>query len=477
MRFISTRGESPAVGFADAVLTGLAPDGGLYIPDSVPTVSMRELQSWRGLSYAELAFKVIEPYVDGAIPDLDLQQMLFDSYSGFSSANVAPLRKLHGNQYVMELYCGPTLAFKDFALQLLGRLLDYFLIQRQQKVAILGATSGDTGSAALEGCRHSSHVELFILHPYKRVSEVQRRQMTTVPGANVHNIAVEGNFDDCQKIVKQAFANQSFLPAGYQLAAVNSINFARVMAQIVYYFHAALELGTLESGISFSVPTGNFGDIYAGYLAKKMGLPIKQLIIATNKNDILHRFISSNQYHLTALEPTLSPSMDIMVSSNFERFMFDMFDGDTSRVRQFVTGLNQEAQSVTQKQWAKARDHFDSLSVDDATTLRVIQQVMTEDNFLVDPHTATGIQAATVCDKNSQIPMVTLGTAHPAKFGKAIQEAGFACPELPAHIADLFQRQERYQVLPNSLEAVQRFMLAELVAGEAGQAHYCPVCD
>jgi threonine synthase len=477
MQYISTRGKSPAASFEDVVLTGLAPDGGLYIPATIPQVTAEQLDAWKQLPYAALAFEIIRLYVDGAIPDADLKQMIDDSYAAFSDPDVAPLKHLHDNQYVLELYCGPTLAFKDFALQLLGRLLDYFLEKRQQRVAILGATSGDTGSAALEGCKHSRHVELFILHPHNRVSEVQRRQMTTVQGDNVNNLAVEGNFDDCQQIVKEAFADQSFLPEGYQLCAVNSINFARIMAQIVYYFHAALKFRGQAEAVSFSVPTGNFGDIYAGYLAKKMGLPVRQLIIATNRNDILHRFISGNQYHKTALEPTLSPSMDIMVSSNFERFLYDLFEGDTARVTSFVTGLSTQVQQVSEAEWQRAREHFDSWSVDDETTCATIRAVWDRCHFLLDPHTATGVKAAEVCDRDSRIPMITLATAHPAKFATAIERAGLPTPGLPPHMADLFERSERCTVVPNSLQAVERHMLGVLLGKAAAAAHHCDLCD
>jgi len=456
VKYISTRGQSPAVSFEDVVLTGLAPDGGLYIPQVLPTVGAAQLQAWKQLSYADLAFEIIRLFVDGAIADADLKKMIDASYAAFSAPEVAPLQHLYGNDWVLELYCGPTLAFKDFALQLLGRLLDHFLSRRRQRVAILGATSGDTGSAALEGCKHSDWVDLFILHPYQRVSEVQRRQMTTVQGANINNIAIRGNFDDCQQIVKQAFADQSFLPAGCQLVAVNSINWARIMAQIVYYFYAALKFLDRFPAVSFSVPTGNFGDIYAGYLAKKMGLPVKQLIVATNRNDILHRFISSNRYHKTTLEPTLSPSMDIMVSSNFERFLYDLFKGDTIRVTQFVTNLGAEAQQVSPEEWARVRAEFASHAVDDAATCATIRAVFDKTGFLLDPHSATGVKAAAVCNSDPSIPMITLATAHPAKFSAAIAEAGLEVPALPAHLNDLFEREERCTVLDNSLAAVKQ---------------------
>ena len=462
MKYISTRGQCAAHSFEEVVLTGLAPDGGLFIPETVPPLSVEQILSWKDLSYADLAYEIIRLYTDGAVEDQVLKQMIADSYAGFSHPEVAPLHKLADNEWVLELFHGPTLAFKDFALQLLGRVLDYFLQKRQQHVAILGATSGDTGSAALEGCKHSDFVDIFILHPHNRVSEVQRKQMTTVAGDNVHNIAVDGNFDDCQKIVKQAFADQRFLPEGYQLVAVNSINWARIMAQIVYYFYAALKFLDKTEAVSFAVPTGNFGDIYAGYLAKRMGLPIAQLIIATNKNDILHRFMSRNQYQLSGLEASLSPSMDIMVSSNFERFIFDMFKGDTAKVTRFVTGLSEELEQVSEQEWEFARANFDSASISDEETCAVIKAVSDQYDYLLDPHSAIGVRAGQLCKRDAQIPMITLATAHPAKFSEAIERAGLQTPALPDHLADLFSREEKYVVLPNSLEDVKAYIAKAL---------------
>jgi threonine synthase len=304
---------------------------------------------------------------------------------------------------------------------------------------------------------------MFILHPYQRVSEVQRRQMTTVPGNNVYNIALEGNFDDCQKIVKQAFADQGFLPKGVQLVAVNSINWARIMAQIVYYFYSGLKFLDSNQKVSFSVPTGNFGDIYAGYLARQMGLPVQQLVIATNSNDILHRFISRNQYALSPLEPTLSPSMDIMVSSNFERYLFDLFGRDGNRVHDFVSSLGQKTLHVSNDEWEQARSIFDSYSVDDDLTCSTIRDVFDESKFLLDPHTATGVKAARECMRDTSTPMITLGTAHPVKFAIAIEKSGLATPELPAHMADLYDREERYTVLPDDLSQVKSFIQKALV--------------
>jgi len=459
VRYISTRGEAPALGFEDVLLTGLAPDGGLYVPESLPHFSLEEIRSWRGLPYAELAFNIMYPFVEEAIPEADFRQMLDDTYGVFAHKAVAPLVQLDTNEWVMELFRGPTLAFKDFALQLLGRLLDYVLEKRQEHAVIMGATSGDTGSAAIEGCRRCEHVDIFILHPHERVSEVQRRQMTTVKGDNIHNLAIRGNFDDCQRMVKESFGDQSFLGGKAKLAAVNSINWARIMAQIVYYFHASLALGGPDRSMAFSVPTGNFGDIFAGYLAKKMGLPISQLVIATNRNDILHRFMSGNKYEQHTLEHTLSPSMDIMVSSNFERLLFDLHGRDGLAVKQLLENAAIGPVSIKDYRWKQARSLFDSAAVDDKATCDTIREVYEQNEYLLDPHTAIGVHAARACRRDSQVPMITLGTAHPAKFPDAIRESGLTVkPELPAHMADLFDREERYTVVDNDRAGVQAFI-------------------
>ncbi|WP_336146145.1 threonine synthase [Marinobacter salarius] len=460
MRYISTRGEAPALGFEDVLLTGLATDGGLYVPESLPHFSLEEIRSWRGLSYSELAFKVMHPFVDDAIPAEDFRRMLDETYGDvFAHKAVAPLVQLDTNEWVMELFRGPTLAFKDFALQLLGRLLDYVLEKRKQHVVIMGATSGDTGSAAIEGCRRCEHVDIFILHPHERVSEVQRRQMTTVKGDNIHNIAVRGNFDDCQRMVKASFGDQSFLGGQTQLAAVNSINWARIMAQIVYYFHASLALGGPDRSMAFSVPTGNFGDIFAGYLAKKMGLPISQLVIATNRNDILHRFMSGNRYEQLQLEHTLSPSMDIMVSSNFERLLFDLHGRDGAAVKDLLENATKGPVSIEDYRWKHARKLFDSDAVGDEGTTDTIREVFDQNEYLLDPHTAIGVRAARNCRRDPAVPMITLGTAHPSKFPDAVLRSGVkAEPSLPVHMSDLFEREERYTVLDNDLSAVQDFI-------------------
>ena len=462
MKYISTRGQSAPQDFEGVLLTGLAPDGGLYVPEQVPRFSAEEIADWRGLGYADLALKVISPFVADAIPQADLKRCLDESYATFTHRAVAPLTMLGVNEWTLELYHGPTLAFKDFALQVLGRLLDHVLRSKGQRVTILGATSGDTGSAALEGCRHSDLVDIFILHPHQRISEVQRRQMTTIVADNVFNLAVKGNFDDCQNIVKAAFARQDFLPPGQQLVAVNSINWARIMVQIVYYFHAALSLGGPGRPVSFSVPTGNFGDIYAGYLARQMGLPIRQLVVATNRNDILHRFIGGNDYSVTALNQTHSPSMDIMVSSNFERYLFDLFDRDPDKLRDFMNRFGKQSLSVDSDQLREVQASFSSHAVDDDTTCEVIRQVFQQTGTLVDPHTAVGIKAARVCNQDPQVPMITLSTAHPVKFASAIEAAGLDNPPLPPHMADLFQRPESLTVVDNDLAAVTGFITRHL---------------
>lgn len=454
MKYISTRGKAKELEFEDVLLAGLASDGGLYVPKELPHYSIEEIRSWRELPYHELAYIIIKPFIGGAIPDAELKEMITDCYQGFSHSAVAPLAQIDHNEYVLELFQGPTLAFKDFALQLLGRLLDYVLEKRGERAVILGATSGDTGSAAIEGCKRCDNIDIFILHPHNRVSEVQRRQMTTIVGDRIHNLAVKGNFDDCQQMVKDSFADQSFLRGERRLVAVNSINWARIMSQIVYYFYASLNLGGPDRKMAFSVPTGNFGDIFAGYLAHNMGLPIEQLIIATNENDILHRFLSQNRYEKEPLKHSLSPSMDIVVSSNFERLLFDLVDRDGSELDSLISRMASEPVSLNDQQLAKVRSLFSSLSVNDDETCNTIKQVFDDTEYLLDPHTAIGVKAAREVRRDKSIPMITLGTAHPVKFSEAIEKAGLKTPALPAHLEDLLERAERYEVVDNDLETV-----------------------
>ena len=463
MKYISTRGQAPELNFEEAVLTGLASDGGLYVPAQMPVFSSAEISSWQRLSYPELALKVIQPFVDEEIPQNDLKAIIDKAYDSFSHPDIAPLVETKDKEWVLELFHGPTLAFKDFALQFLGHLLDYILEKRQQRVVVMGATSGDTGSAAIEGCRRCENIDIFILHPHQRVSEVQRRQMTTVLADNVFNIAVEGNFDDCQNLVKRSFKDQSFLPSGQSLAAVNSINWARIMAQIVYYFYAALALGGAKQAVSFSVPTGNFGDIYAGYLARQMGLPIEQLIIATNQNDILHRCISNNDHSKRSLHHSLSPSMDIMVSSNFERLLFDLYDRQGALIQALMSDFENGSFVLEKSSLDSARELFSSFSLDDQGTLQTIAKVYSESSYLVDPHTAIGIAAARAERWSSDTPMVCLATAHPAKFPESISKARVLFgqlpePVLPLHMQDLFGKAERFSVVENEIGHVHSFM-------------------
>jgi threonine synthase len=467
MRYVSTRGGAPEMDFEDVLLAGLARDGGLYVPESLPQFTSSDLEEMAGLDYPALAHRVLQPFVGDSFGRDELRRLIDDSYADFRHGAVAPLVQLEHGQWVLELFHGPTLAFKDFALQLLGRLLDAVLERRGEKVVIMGATSGDTGSAAIAGCQHCANVDIFILHPHERVSPVQRRQMTTLSGATVHNLAIEGDFDDCQAMVKASFRDQAFLPDGRRLVAVNSINWARIMAQIVYYIYAGLALGAPHRAVAYSVPTGNFGDIFAGYLAGKMGLPVARLMIATNRNDVLHRLISSGTYARRALHKTLSPSMDISVSSNFERLMFDLYDRDGAAIASLMKDFDAGDIHLSEEAMSRARSQFASACVDDAATLACIREVWNACGYLLDPHSAIGLAAARGAARKGDdaMPWVTLATAHPAKFPEAIAKAGVAsAPALPPHLADLFEREEHFDVLPMDLAAVQRFMADHLGA-------------
>ncbi|OWV31209.1 threonine synthase [Halomonas campaniensis] len=457
MRYISTRGQAPALSFEEVVLTGMASDGGLYVPETLPEFSREELADMAGLSYAEIAFRVMKPFVNGEIDDATFRNIVTEAYATFNHDAVLPLKQLDANHFLLEQFHGPTLAFKDVALQLLGRLLDHFLKKRGERAVIMGATSGDTGSAAIEGCRHCDNLDIFILHPHNRVSEVQRRQMTSVLANNVFNIAIEGNFDDAQAMVKASFADQSFLN-GTRLVAVNSINWARIMAQIVYYIASGVALGAPHREVSFCVPSANFGNVFAGYMAYKMGLPVKQFIIATNANDILHRTLAANDFSKKELAATLAPSMDIVVSSNFERLLFDAYDRDGLAVAALLERFQQEPTALADAPLAKLREKFSSYSVDDATILEVIRDAHKRTGEMLDPHTATGYRAAERARADQSTPMITLATAHPAKFAEAVVKAGFLGVPLPPHMEDLIEREERYTVLPAELAAVQQFV-------------------
>ncbi|MBA2778193.1 threonine synthase [Billgrantia kenyensis] len=457
MRYISTRGQAPALSFEEVVLTGMASDGGLYVPESIPQLSREALAGMAGLSYAEIAFRVMKPFVNGEIDDETFRGIVHDAYATFSHDAVVPLNQLDANHFLLELFHGPTLAFKDVALQLLGRILDHFLAKRGERAVIMGATSGDTGSAAIEGCRHCDNLDIFILHPHNRVSEVQRRQMTSVLADNVFNIAIEGNFDDAQAMVKASFADQSFLD-GTRLVAVNSINWARIMAQIVYYVAAGVALGAPHRQVSFCVPSANFGNVFAGYVAYRMGLPVKQFIIATNANDILHRTIAANDFSKQELKATLAPSMDIVVSSNFERLLFEAYERDGAAVAALLERFQAEPTALADAPLARLRELFSSHSVDDTTILEVIREAHHRTKEVLDPHTATGYRAAERARADAETPMITLATAHPAKFAEAVVKAGFPGVPLPPHMDDLLEREERYTVLPAELAKVQEFV-------------------
>lgn len=464
MKYISTRLSAPTLSFEEVVLQGLANDGGLYVPEFLPKFDEKKISQMRKMSYQELFFEITEHFIGNEIDHDTYKKIIDKSYRNFSHEAIAPLKQLSQNEFLLELFHGPTLAFKDFALQFLGNLLDYFLTKRNEKIVIIGATSGDTGSAAIQGCMHCENATIFILHPHNKVSEVQRKQMTSVIADNVFNIALEGNFDDCQNMVKKMFADQSFLK-GKRMVAVNSINFARILAQIVYYFYAGLRLGANEkTPISFSVPTGNFGDVYAGYLAKKMGLNINKLIVATNANDILHRFIESNDYSRSTLQETISPSMNIQVSSNFERLLFDSHR--ESKEEEKLPTLMKDFErnnslKVDQKILDNIKKDFISYAFDDAKTKEKIKNIFIKTGEILDPHTAVGVGASNEFLKNKAYHgelVVSLATAHPAKFPDAVIEAGAPKPELPNFLHGLFERPEKFEILENNTDSVKKFI-------------------
>ncbi|AWK85867.1 threonine synthase [Azospirillum thermophilum] len=460
MQYVSTRGAAPVLGFEDVLLAGLARDGGLYVPKSWPRFTEDDIRAMRGLPYSEVAVRVMLPFLGGAIAEDEFRAIVKDAYATFDHAAVTPLVQLDQRNWVLELFQGPTLAFKDVALQLLGRLFDHVLAKRGQRVTIVGATSGDTGSAAIEACRDRANIDIFILHPKGRTSEVQRRQMTSVLSSNVHNIALAGTFDDCQDLVKAMFNDTDFRDR-MGLSAVNSINWARIMAQIVYYFVAAVALGAPDRKVAFTVPTGNFGNVYAGYGARAMGLPIETLVVGSNSNDILARFFASGAMTAAPVVPTISPSMDIQISSNFERLLFDLLDRDGAAVTAALNRFRAEGRfEVTQAQLDRALAIFAGNRVDEDATLATVKAVWEESGYLLDPHTAVGVASARGIATDPTVPMVVLATAHPAKFPDAVEKATGRRPALPPRLADLYEREERLSDLPNDLAAVQEFVAA-----------------
>ena len=463
MEYISTRGSAPALDFAGATLAGLASDGGLYLPREWPRFTAEEIAAMAGLPYAELAARVMQPFVGDSLSPARLLELTTQAYGGFAHAAVTPLRQLDQQHWLLELFHGPTLAFKDVALQLLGLLFEEFLARGGDPLTIVGATSGDTGSAAIDAVAGRARIEIFMLHPKGRVSDVQRRQMTTVRAPNVHNIAVEGTFDDAQAMVKRMF-NDPAMTSRFAIGAVNSINWARLMAQVVYYFAAALQLGAPQRAVAFAVPTGNFGDVFAGYVAAQMGLPVARLIVATNVNDILHRALTSGDYSAGTVTPTASPSMDIQVSSNFERLLFDLGGRDGAATAAQMAGFEAtKAMQLTNLQREGAARLFSSARADADQMAQALRWAYENTGELLDPHTAIGLHAARASDLPREIPVVTLATAHPAKFGDAVERATGQRPILPARIGDLFEREERLVELTGGYAAVAGYVAAHAV--------------
>jgi threonine synthase len=450
MRYISTRGTAPALDFERAMMTGLASDGGLYVPEVVPVLGEDEIATLAGLPFEEAALRVMRPFVGDSFAPEEFRHLIHTAYAGFGHAARVPLVQISPNHFLLELFHGPTLAFKDVAMQLIGQLFQASLARSGGRITIVGATSGDTGSAAIEAFRGLKGVDVFILYPHGRVSEVQRRQMTTPTEANVHALALDGDFDDCQSALKAMFSDRSFAE-GVSLAGVNSINWARVLAQVVYYFTAAVSLGAPHRAVSFTVPTGNFGDIYAGLMAKRMGLPIERLVIATNQNDILHRTLMTGEHRKEGVVPSISPSMDIQVSSNFERALFDAYGRDAHAVRSDMASLREQGGfALGQGAIETLRDWFASGRASEAETADAIARTLREAGELICPHTAVGVHVAE--DFLGATPMVTLATAHPAKFPDAVEAATGIRAPLPPRMADLYDRAERVTRVPNDLD-------------------------
>ncbi len=470
MRYISTRGEAPPLGFVEATLAGLARDGGLYVPAAWPQLDTDTIAGFAGRPYAEVAVDVIRPFVGDAIAEHDLARMTREAYGQFRHPAVAPLVQFGVSDFILELFHGPTLAFKDLAMQLLGRLMDQMLTSRGERTTIVVATSGDTGGAAIEAFRGRARADLFVLFPQGRISDVQRRMMTTAEDDNVHALAIEGTFDDCQAIVKSMFNHHAFRDQA-RLSGVNSINWARIVAQVVYYFTAAVALGAPRRKVAFTVPTGNFGDVYAGYVALRMGLPIDRLVIATNVNDIHARTIATGTYDLSGVVATSSPSMDIQVASNFERLLFDAYGRDGGPVRQLMASLDQSRRfALSERALSGIRTVFSADRADEEETAATIRTVLRETGHFIDPHTAVGVAVAEKDTRDPSIPMVVLGTAHPAKFPDAVEAACGVRPALPQWLAELDQRPERVTTLPVDPITVEGHVLSVSRAAHEGAA-------
>ena len=464
MEYVSTRGSAPTLDFEGATLAGLASDGGLYVPREWPRFAPEEIAAMAGLPYAELAARVMQPFVGDSLTPDRLRELTHEAYARFAHAAVTPLKQFDEQHWVLELFHGPTLAFKDVALQLLGLLFEEFLSRSDRNLTIVGATSGDTGSAAIDAVANRDKVTIFMLHPDGRISDVQRRQMTTVLAPNVHNIAIDGSFDDAQAMVKRMF-NDAAMTDRFSIGAVNSINWARLMAQIVYYFAAALQLGAPQRKLAFSVPTGNFGDVFAGYVAAQMGLPVERLLVATNVNDILHRALSSGDYSTGTVTPTAAPSMDIQVSSNFERLLFDLGARDGAALSAQMAGFEQaRAMKLTNAQRDGASALFASARTDGDEMSQAMRWAWESCGEMIDPHTACGLHAARTAGIDAAVPVVTLATAHPAKFRDPVERATGSRPNLPTRVGDLFQREERYASLPGKYDAICAYVTKHAAA-------------
>jgi threonine synthase len=470
MRYVSTRGEAPTLDFVEVMLAGLARDGGLYVPETWPSLDAATIAGFAGRPYAEVALEVIRPFVGEAIAESDLARMAQEAYGAFRHPATAPLTQLNNSLFVLELFHGPTLAFKDLAMQLVARLMDHVLRKRSERTTIVVATSGDTGGAAVEAFRGRAQIDVIVLFPHGRISDVQRQMMTTTPDTNVHALAIEGTFDDCQALVKAMFNHHAFRDR-LRLSGVNSINWARVVAQVVYYFTAAVALGAPQRKFAFTVPTGNFGDVYAGYVASRMGLPVDRLVVATNVNDILARAFATGTYEIKDVVATTSPSMDIQVSSNFERLLFDAYGRDARAIRALMGSLVQSRRfTIASHALEEMRALFTADRASEEECAATMRATMREAGYCVDPHTAIGLAVAEKEARNPAVPMIALSTAHPAKFPDVVETACGIRPALPEWLSDLGKRPERVQILPADQVAVERFVASASRAAREGAA-------
>lgn len=458
MRYISTRGKSPKLNFDQVVLTGLATDSGLYLPENWPCLNKREILDFQNCSYSEIVYRTVLPFIGDSIPKKIFKKIINKSYKKFRHEEIAPLFEIEKDLWMMELFHGPSLAFKDFALQLLGGIFDYLLKKNSERITILGATSGDTGSAAIEACKDKDMMDIFILHPHKRITKIQRKQMTTVDSPNVFNIAIKGSFDDCQDLVKKLFSDTD-LGRQKKLSSINSINWARIIGQIPYYFYATAKLNLLDRGISFCVPSGNFGNAYACYVSKIIGLPVRKIIIGSNRNDVLTRFFTGGSLKLSNVVATLSPSMDIQISSNLERYLFEIFNRSGSKTAKNLESLRMNGRiDISKNNLLKVKKTFEAYKLDDNGTLKNIKKVYNDTGKIIDPHSSVGFYSAMEAGKKSSVPIVTLATAHPSKFPQAVRTAIKIKAKLPRNISDSLERKEKYDILPNDFDLVKNYI-------------------